>query len=164
MSRTLPEKVAVANKCSRPSFRYCQSTVTDDRQVALSRAIGLSAANGQEGGSEWTIQRSVSAVGRMDVHGLDVRRLVAMGWQMIDNQQYARFPQRIPSRPQRQLLQSSNIVSRRARQTSSARPRCCRNARRLDSVFHRCTCRARQGTLANSVRGQQVAATVQRAH
>jgi solute carrier family 25 carnitine/acylcarnitine transporter 20/29 len=70
--------ISVANCSSRPSLRHHQSTVTNDGQVTLQRPLGLSAADCAQGRSNGTIQRRLSTVSRMDVHGLDVGRSLAM--------------------------------------------------------------------------------------
>ena len=63
----------IANSSSRPPLRHCQSPLTNNRQVALPRASGLFIANSEEGRVYGLIQGCHTAVGRMDVHGLDVR-------------------------------------------------------------------------------------------
>jgi hypothetical protein len=62
-----------ANYNSRSSFRYRQSTITNNRQVTFSRPHGLSATDCEEGGSDRSLQRRITTIGGVDVHGLDVR-------------------------------------------------------------------------------------------
>ena len=59
--------------CSRPPFRYHQSSVADKREVSIQRASGLLATNSPKGRFTRIIQRCHTTTSRMDVYGFHVR-------------------------------------------------------------------------------------------
>jgi hypothetical protein len=90
----------VANCNSRSPIRHHQSSITNDRQVALPRPVGLPTTNCSQGRSDGTVQRRLSTAGRMDVHGLSVGRFLATCRENADRIQDAGITQRVPPCPQ----------------------------------------------------------------